>query len=88
MPEQFFELSEQDQREALQFAAAQTGRPAHLLEKDLWVVWTLRAFQDDSATPPGSKSAPIEACSHYSDPGVAQILTIDLADHIWTTILL
>ena len=44
MAEQFFELSEQDQREALQFAAAQTGRPAHLLEKDLWVVWTLRAL--------------------------------------------
>jgi len=44
MPEQFFDLSEHDQREALQFAAAQTGRPAHLLEKDLWVVWTLRAL--------------------------------------------
>jgi hypothetical protein len=44
MPEQFFDLSKQDQLEALQFAAAQTGRPAHLLEKDLWVVWTLRAL--------------------------------------------
>lgn len=44
MPEQFFDLSKQDQLEALQFAAAQIGRPAHLLEKDLWVVWVLRAL--------------------------------------------
>ncbi|NQD92749.1 nucleotidyl transferase AbiEii/AbiGii toxin family protein [Pseudomonas sp. CrR25] len=49
MPEQFFELPEQDQREALQFAAAQTSRPAHLLEKDLWVVWTLRALFTSTA---------------------------------------
>jgi hypothetical protein len=25
-------------------AAASTGRPAHLLEKDIWVVWTLGAI--------------------------------------------
>ena len=38
MAEYFFDLSEQDQREALEYARAETGRPAHLLEKDIWVV--------------------------------------------------
>ena len=46
MPESFFELSQKDQREALEYARAETGRPAHLLEKDIWVVWTLRALFD------------------------------------------
>ncbi len=44
MPETFFELSQKDQREALEYARAETGRPAHLLEKDIWVVWTLRTL--------------------------------------------
>jgi hypothetical protein len=30
-----------DRRDALGVAADRTGRPAHLLEKDVWVVWTL-----------------------------------------------
>ena len=46
MPESFFELGQKDQREALEYARAETGRPAHLLEKDIWVVWTLRALFD------------------------------------------
>jgi len=44
--ESFFALSRKDQREALEYGRAETGRPAHLLEKDLWVVWTLRALFD------------------------------------------
>lgn len=44
MAEYFFELTQDDQREALQQVRAETRRPAHLLEKDLWVVWTLRAL--------------------------------------------
>jgi hypothetical protein len=40
----FLELSQDDQREALEYAREQTGCPAHLLEKDVWVVWTLRAL--------------------------------------------
>lgn len=44
MAEYFFDLSEHDQREALEYARAETGRPAHLLEKDIWVVWALRAL--------------------------------------------
>ncbi len=42
--EYFFDLSQDDQREALEQVRAKTGRPTHLLEKDLWVVWTLRAL--------------------------------------------
>ena len=44
MAEYFFELTQDDQREALEQVRAETGRPTHLLEKDLWVVWTLRAL--------------------------------------------
>ncbi|MHB1566104.1 MAG: nucleotidyl transferase AbiEii/AbiGii toxin family protein [Acidiferrobacter sp.] len=44
MAEYFFELSQDDQREALEQVRAETGRPTHLLEKDVWVVWTLRAL--------------------------------------------
>jgi predicted nucleotidyltransferase component of viral defense system len=39
--ERYFDLSKEDQNEVLEQARAKTGRPAHLLEKDLWVVWTL-----------------------------------------------
>jgi len=38
----FFSLSSNETMEALNAAASHSGRPAHLLEKDVWVVWTLR----------------------------------------------
>jgi hypothetical protein len=44
MAESWFALSRQDQAEALEVAADRTGRPAHLLEKDIWVVWALAAL--------------------------------------------
>lgn len=44
MAESWFALSRQDQTEALEVAAGRCGRPAHLLEKDLWVVWILSAI--------------------------------------------
>lgn len=45
MPEARFQsLSLDDRREALEVAAAQTGRRVQLLEKDVWVVGTLRAM--------------------------------------------
>lgn len=44
MAEYFFDLSRRDQREALEYGRAETGRPAHLLEKDVWVVWALYAL--------------------------------------------
>jgi len=33
--EYFFNLSKKDQREALEYGRAETGRPIHLLEKDV-----------------------------------------------------
>ncbi|MGE0294213.1 MAG: nucleotidyl transferase AbiEii/AbiGii toxin family protein [Hyphomonadaceae bacterium] len=41
MAEAFLTLSADDRREALAVAADRSGRPAHLLEKDVWVVWAL-----------------------------------------------
>ncbi len=38
----YFTLSAEERREALAVASTQSGRPTHLLEKDAWVVWTLR----------------------------------------------
>lgn len=46
MPDAYFDLSLNDRNDALQVAASRSGRPAHLLEKDIWVVWTLRALFD------------------------------------------
>lgn len=46
MAESWFSLSRDDQAEALEFAASRTGRPAHLLEKDIWVVWVLSAIYE------------------------------------------
>lgn len=46
MVESWFNLSRGDQTEALEVAAARLGRPAHLLEKDIWVVWVLNAIYD------------------------------------------
>jgi len=41
MPE-FFQLSRTEQLGALNMAADVSARPPHLLEKDIWVVWSLR----------------------------------------------
>lgn len=46
MPEAFLKLSRDDQREVLELAREKTDRPTHLLEKDVWVVWTLAALFD------------------------------------------
>lgn len=39
---EFFDLSVDERLEALAQAADASGRPPHLLEKDVWVVWALR----------------------------------------------
>lgn len=44
MAEHYFALSKQDRGEVLEQAREKTGRPTHLLEKDVWVVWTLGAL--------------------------------------------
>jgi hypothetical protein len=42
--ESWFALSPEDQTEALAVAAAESGWPANLLEKDIWVVWALQTL--------------------------------------------
>lgn len=44
MAEAFFSLSRRDQADALGVAADKSGRPVHLLEKDIWVVQALAAL--------------------------------------------
>jgi hypothetical protein len=44
MAENYFKLSRKDQLEALGVAATSSGRPAYLLEKDIWVVWALQGL--------------------------------------------
>jgi hypothetical protein len=39
--ENFLDLTSSDRLEALQAASSASGRPIHLLEKDVWVVWSL-----------------------------------------------
>jgi nucleotidyltransferase AbiEii toxin of type IV toxin-antitoxin system len=43
-PASYFSLSETDKIDALETAASKLGRPADLLEKDIWVVWALNAL--------------------------------------------
>lgn len=44
--EAFLRLSQDDRREVLEIAREKTQRPTLLLEKDVWVVWTLGALFD------------------------------------------
>jgi hypothetical protein len=46
MPGKFLNLPDTERREALGVAASNSGRPPHLLEKDIWVVWCLNALFD------------------------------------------
>jgi hypothetical protein len=41
MAEDYLTMSREDRLEALGVAATESGRPVHLLEKDIWVVWTI-----------------------------------------------
>src|ERR1700681_1542757 len=41
MAERYLTLSREDRLEALGVAATESGRPVHLLEKDMWVVWAM-----------------------------------------------
>ena len=46
MAERYLDLGPGDRREVLEFAASESGRPAYLLEKDIWVVWALQTLFD------------------------------------------
>ena len=48
MPEIYFSLTTADQAELLDTASFRSGRPAHLLEKDVWVVWALSCLFSSS----------------------------------------
>jgi hypothetical protein len=41
MAENYLSMSRADRLEALGVAATKSGRPVHLLEKDIWVVWAI-----------------------------------------------
>ena len=41
MADRFFDLSPQDRRDAIETASQASRRPSVLLEKDVWVVWTI-----------------------------------------------
>ncbi len=45
MPEPYFQLALGDRREALEVAAQELGRPAAIIEKDIYVVWALSALE-------------------------------------------
>ena len=47
MAESWFALSAEDRKEALAVVAAESGWPAYLLEKDIWVVWALQILGTD-----------------------------------------
>jgi hypothetical protein len=46
MVERFLDLAGADRRDALAVAGGASGRPLHLLEKDVWIVWSLHALFD------------------------------------------
>ena len=46
MPERYVQLSAADRTELLETGASRSGRPPHLLEKDVWVVWLLSLLFD------------------------------------------
>ena len=41
MAENYLTLSREERLDALGVAATESGRPVHLLEKDIWVVWAI-----------------------------------------------
>jgi len=48
MADPFLHLLVEDRRDALGVAADRSGRPAHLLEKDVWVVWALSTLYESA----------------------------------------
>ena len=42
MPDAFLSLGPRDRRDILRTVAARSGRPAAILEKDIWICWVLR----------------------------------------------
>ena len=56
MAERYLDLAPGDRQEVLDVAASASGRPAYLLEKDIWVVWALETlFKGSLGEPPVCK---------------------------------
>jgi hypothetical protein len=51
MPENYFQLSLPEQIRTLELATVNSGRPANLFEKDIWVVWSLSTLFDSALGP-------------------------------------
>ena len=79
MPESWFELSSADQSESLEVAAGRSGRPAHLLEKDIWVVWALSAIYD------GPLGGTLTFKTNITEPANIKMAPIDLT---WLPLLM
>ena len=76
MADVFFALSQADRRDGLEVAAARSGRGVHLLEKDVWVVWTLNALLGDVI----DYDAAVMGALHLAPDGPAeQLLAADYA---------
>lgn len=65
MAEFWFPLAEADQKEALAVAAAESGWPAYLLEKDIWVVWALQILGADQQL---LRSLTFKGAPHFPRP--------------------
>ena len=48
MADDYFKLLTEEKRDVLAIASNESGRPAHLLEKDIWVVWALRQLYESA----------------------------------------
>ena len=73
MPDQFLQLSEKDRKAILVKAAQTLGRSAKVLEKDVWVCWTLQKLVEMPGVPPfvfkggTSLSKAYEAIARFSE---------------------
>lgn len=59
MADVFLQLSDEDRRDALGVVADRSGRPTHLLEKDVWVVWALATLVEKTPSPGCTGFAPV-----------------------------
>ena len=59
MAERYLDLAPVDRREVLDVAASASGRPVYLLEKDVWVVWSLATLFGGRLENISSSKAPV-----------------------------
>ena len=65
MAERYLDLARIDRGEVLDLAASASGRPAYLLEKDVWVVWSLEML---CAAPLGDGAPVRDSCGTMGGP--------------------